>query len=488
MAGTNNTLCQDLVAVWALATTRYYAADYVNGNDGNVGYSDVSMTAAGTVAVKTLTRLRAIIPDLGDGRPIVVAINGSADGITDLQYLKSDGVTLDNLDLRGISGYRYCLVRSTNGFANDATDKKVCATAVGQAGPGTGGAWTCAAGATTNVFTVSSGTLNAELLGAGSDNGFRVRFTGNVTAGLANQAFMIQRNTATQITLSRALSLTPAVGDTFVIERPGVSVDNIFVNCSVASAGGLASISVVPLVIVGIRARQTTVSQQFIGSLTAPINISFCDFGQCLSMRSCAQVNIVRSYVDEAGTSISPGVGLRWLQTATVNVIAADINQLLNIQDSAILSLGGASVITRSSSLSFGAGCYVNTNGQTLTFSSCGSVRARMALIGRMISASSSVVFNGIDLNSAGGNPCITLTDALGANSSNFQNLFSSGGGNTDVVIDYTGMFTSQFRFFGTLTAAMATLGDVRVAGPAIQTFAAVAAGITDANGNVSRA
>lgn len=497
MSRKTNSLCLALIATWSLAlASRYYAADYVSGSDGNLGYSDSSMTAAGTVAVKTLTRLRQIIPDLGDGRAIVIAVKGNTDG-TDLQYLKPDGVTLDNLDLRGIYGYRYALVRTTRTFTNDATDKALLAPAIGLAGPNGDSTWTVAAAPapTTTIFSVAAGTLTAEP----GLNGMRVRF---ITGALAGQQFMLQRNTASQITSSRAFSAAPVAGATFIIERPGVSVDNIFINSPVGAAGGIGSGLVVPLYVVGFRARQTTLLQTFIGSLSMPFSLSFMEFDRCLSMRSVSQVNFARTYIDESGTAITTGCGLRWAQNSAVIVLITDVNQLLNIQDSALLSLGANSSIARTASLLFGVGCYFNTNGFTLSFVSSGFTRlpagqgigsasasatAIMVLVGRLVLSSSQIPCNGIDLNSAGANPCITILDPTGNSAAYISNLISSGGGNTDVVVDYTGLVTCQVRVVGTLTAT-ATLGDVRVAGPAIQTFAALAAGVTDANGNVSRA
>jgi len=491
---------QNTQALWPLATTRYYAVDYVGGSDTNIGFSDVSMAAAGIVAIKTLTRLRAIVPSNGLGRSIVIAVKGDPLGITDVQYLKPDGVTLDDLDLRDISGYRFWVCRTTRDFANSATDKKVLAPAQGQAGPGTGGVWTCAAGGTTSIFTVASGTLTAELLGITSLNGMRVRFTGNVTAALTDQALVIWRNTSTQITLGRTLTVAPADGDTFTIEVPGVSVDNIFINSDLSGAGGITNAGGVSSTnVVGFRARQNTFLVQFLATMSNNLRLSFFQFDRRASVTNVANLQCLFSYYDEASVLASPGSGLRWTQN-DISLMFNNFSVNLFMQDCALLAMGLASTINRALALTIGVACYLNTSGFLLSINGSNASRSGvfganasgptflMALVGRCQLSDSPLLVNGIDLISAGAFPCLTIRTAstMGLLPMNIGNLSSSGGGNTDVVIDSTGMRSGSIVFSTGIAAGMATLGDLRVAGPVVIPFTTFASAnnYVDVQGN----
>lgn len=473
-----------VTATWPLTTTRYYAVDYNNGDDNNQGYSDVSMAAAGLVAVKTLTRLRAILPDLGDGRNFVVAVAGNSDG-TDLQYLKPDGVTLDNLDLSGVNGYRFGLIRTTTNFVNDTADKKLLAPATGQAGPNGDGSWTVAAAPapTSNVFSVASGTLNAEP----GLNGMRVRW---LTGALAGQQFMLQRNTSTQITTSRAFTAAPVAGDTFMIERPGVSVDSININSNFAAGGSQPDISQGPVYVVGFRARQTSGKVYTLASLSAPITFSFVEYDAFLTSKSTGQTNYSRQYADEGNVFQASGCGVRHNQlTPLLNQMFTEVNQLLNYQDCALLSASANISVQRVASMLFGPGCYINTSGFRLDFVSCGATRVasaslglggtgavgRMALVGRIGLSSSCISVQGIDYGSAGANPVFLLTDAVPNEALRFSDLYSTAGGNTDVVIDATNMRAGAIGFGTNLTGSTATAGDVRTGGGTIVPFTSFA-------------
>ena len=76
------------------------------------------------------------------------------------------------------------------------------------------------AGATVSSMTIAAGALTAEPALVGK----RVRFTGNVTAALANQCRMIWMNTGTVVTPGTDFSVAPANGDTFTSKvQPYVS-------------------------------------------------------------------------------------------------------------------------------------------------------------------------------------------------------------------------------------------------------------------------
>lgn len=205
---------------------RYYAIDYDAGNDGNLGYSDASMAAAGLVAKKTWTALKAIIPRIGAGRGIVVAIKNRAAGAN---YLTPAAV-IDNFDWQGFLGYRRAQLVGTSDFSNSTTDqiRAGFVIATGATGPNGDGSWTCAAGGTVNLFAIGAGALPA----ASTLEGWRVRFKGNVTAALAERCAGIHTAVAGAggtISTMDDLNSAPAVGDEFFIEMPGVSFGTVAV-------------------------------------------------------------------------------------------------------------------------------------------------------------------------------------------------------------------------------------------------------------------
>lgn len=118
-------------AAWTLGSFRWYALDYDGGNDANAGYSDVSPAAAGLVALKTWQGLLAILPANGAGRSVEIVIKARAAGAT---YLRQDGVTAADLDLRPLLNYGRLSIRGTAteptanavAFAGDAADQIFC--------------------------------------------------------------------------------------------------------------------------------------------------------------------------------------------------------------------------------------------------------------------------------------------------------------------------------------------------------------------------
>lgn len=206
-------------ASWAIGTTRFFALDPVSGDDSNLGYSDVSMAAAGAVAKQTWASLRNIIPPTGAGRIAVLAIKGPN--------------TISE-SLNGFfSGYFQFHAVATSDFSDDSTDRILSGSTTGQAGPNMDGSWTVTTGGTTSVFSVAAGTLSAEP----GIQLMRVRFKGNITSALTNICGTIQRNSSTQITVCDNLPASPANGDEFFIERPGVVFDAIDLAFSAPEAG-----------------------------------------------------------------------------------------------------------------------------------------------------------------------------------------------------------------------------------------------------------
>jgi hypothetical protein len=274
--------------------------DYDSGDDSNVGYSDVSLAAAGAVALKTLTRLREILPPVGNGRIVMIGIKPRAAGAN---YLKPDGITIDDLDLTGLVGYGVGLVRATD-FTNTTADKLTCA------GQTVSGPYTVAAAPapTANTFEIASGTLPAEPAVLQK----RLRFT---SGALANASSNVWSNTGTSITLGNDLSAAPAAGDTFVIEEPAVRVRRILYSNTVSSPRQVTPIG--RWAIVGVAAVETTTDAILVSAATAGVTLSFCEITSSivnaglLMYDSVSTLSLERSYIDEGGASRITGTGLR---------------------------------------------------------------------------------------------------------------------------------------------------------------------------------
>lgn len=294
-------------ATWSMSLVRYFLIDYDGGNDSNVGYVDAAagstLTPAG-LAVKTFSKLMTIIPVNGNGRLMVVLGKNRAAGAV---YLDDDGVTESVVRWGALYGYRRIIRRGSSDLTNDATDRVKCGFITSITGPGGSGEWTCAGGGTTTVFSVSAGTFTVD-----ATVGFRVRFTGNVTAGLANVVRNILVNSATQITLGSAATSAPAAGDTFFVEGPGFTVGQWLATDAAPMTGtGLASSSH-DNVDVGIAVNSATLnSMQFSGGgsrQVAGIETLSTAAADQMVFAGLTELTVTSSYVDETGTTRALGM------------------------------------------------------------------------------------------------------------------------------------------------------------------------------------
>jgi hypothetical protein len=244
------------VAAWT--GRMFFAVDYDGGNNANVGQSNVSMAAAGASPWKTIEYALTQIPLYGAGRDITLAIKPRAGGAT---YLKNDGVTPDALIINWL-GYSHWEVRATTDFSDNAVDRQRVGGVIAAAGPGPGGVWTVSAGGTDNMDTTSA-TLPT---GSPGILGHRVRMTSGVHL---NKGIGIYDNTAGNVQLCYALSSTPAPGDTFLIEKPGVAVDHV----QITAISEMGEVAQYPR-IVGIRS--TGAAGFWISEVPGSIEVSFC--------------------------------------------------------------------------------------------------------------------------------------------------------------------------------------------------------------------
>lgn len=210
--GSGTILAADTVATWDRTLVRYFLVGGTGASDFNLGYIDAvagSTLVPTGLAKATIAGLLAILPRNGAGRDAMVLVaNSSASGTT---YSEA-------ADFAGIHGYRLFIKRGSTDLTNSVADRISLGAMQGLVGPNGDGSWTATAGSTTTV-TVASG-LTAEANGGGITY-MRIRWKGNVTAGLANTCSVIQKNSATVINFG-STQTAPAVGDEFFIERPGV--------------------------------------------------------------------------------------------------------------------------------------------------------------------------------------------------------------------------------------------------------------------------
>lgn len=471
------------MATWSAAVTRYYAVDYTSGSDTNLGYSDVDMATAGTVALKTLTRLREILPLQGNGRRVTIAVKGTTTG-ADIQYLKPDLVTLDDLDLRGLTGYGRIIARTTTNFVNDTSDKRVCGPAFGQVGPNGDSSWTVAVGATTAGFTIAAGALTAEP----GLSGMRVRFTGNVTAALANQARMIWQNDGTSLIVGRNFSVAPAAGDTFFIERPGVSVNEVLVDQAGAGESPNAA-NVYTVQVVGFRARQTAPSY-FNMSTNGALGLNFNEFDKHLSAAYVNFLTVSQNWIDEAGSSITTGAGARFAHDAFYVVLGSNLTQF---DDFACISVPAffSLAMFNAVNFTFGAGSVSFANVQ---LTNCGRPGASggnndiglhsgstLRTLRRPNSPGSSPPITllstyariSADVSNAGAQPCIRILNTVGG-SLVLNGLSSRDGGNTGYAVDMSSVRNLAVTVSGTNTLSPTT-GEILMAGSFATTWAQVA-------------
>ncbi len=272
------------VASWT-AAVRYYAVDYDAGDDDNAGYSDVSMTAAGAVAVKTLERVAEIIPCLASGQTLCLAIKARAAGVV----YRNDDDSADGILYLGLNGYAHVVIRATDSFANDGDDQMELGAVVAAAGPNLDDSWTVTTGATTSSFTIDAGTLPSEI----SISHKRIRW---LTGALAGTTATIWKSSSTAIEPTQNLDSAPSNGDTFLIEEQGVLIGSLGVGNSGYYSGPT---NIGELDIAGI----ATKSSFTIKGPTQVVNMAFCGqrntTGLLFNIADVSGLNISNWYYDE---------------------------------------------------------------------------------------------------------------------------------------------------------------------------------------------
>ena len=208
------------------AGTRFVAIDNELGSDANVGLSDVDLPTAALSPLKTPEEaIRRVSPVGRPGQNVVFVFKGRVGA-----YVGPDGVSAANLRA-SFFGYESIIIRSTDTFLNDATDRIRLANEVAIAGPGASSEFTVDAAPTGLKYPVVGGGLPTDR----SPFGYRIRFLTGTLAGLVTG---IVDNDAVSVSPMTDIG-TPGVGDTFLIERPSAKFGELHVN--VATIGELSN-------------------------------------------------------------------------------------------------------------------------------------------------------------------------------------------------------------------------------------------------------
>lgn len=222
------------IPIWPLDQVRHFLVHPTLGDDANAGYVDADVDAVGIVTtgrpVKTLEKVLSIIPQDGNGRAAILHIANDD--------FESGTHFTESLDLSGLSGYRYFLKRAWTAWLDQELypcwsfrDRDIAGARIAMVGPNTDGSFTVATtGSTDSILTLTVATGGAAFA-TDAATLYRIRFSGNVTAGALNMRSGVYKSYVDTLELIRNIrdrdgnSLSPVAGDTFWIERPGVAVD-----------------------------------------------------------------------------------------------------------------------------------------------------------------------------------------------------------------------------------------------------------------------
>lgn len=325
---TNTTALGVIAATWPVTTAgvqqvRCYLIDYDGGNDSNVGYIDgaagATLVPAG-LAIKTWERFFQIFPKLGNGRWAVVLWKARAAAAT---YLKQDGVTADSILTGGISGYAYLRVSGSTDLTNSASDQITQGCVQVETGPNGDGSFTVGAASTTTLLNLNAGSISAEP----ASTQYRIRFSPTtVTVALRNQCRLVTANTTGSLTLGSAASTTPATGgagDQFFIERPGCVVDKI------DWAHGVPQSTTFGLFfnyLTGVRTASTTSSAFKVSAASTGLSFVECSGATNTAVFVASDTfnfSVRDTFNTEAAAAITLGMGLRLNCQGNVNRVYA---------------------------------------------------------------------------------------------------------------------------------------------------------------------
>jgi hypothetical protein len=497
----NVVVTQNVVATWGSpASVRFFAVDTAAGNDANAGFSDASQAAAGLVALKTIAKLLQILPKLGNGRSARVAIKAG--------NYASDAT----VPLTGYTGYKALLVIGTDtvasassvAFAGDANDT-LCAgmtTATGMNAAGynpTAYSSTGADGGTPTItLQVAGGGAPGFAAPPARPFGARLRFdSATTTVALRNYATtVLQVVGTTQLILALGLPTAPAVGDVCYLEMPNVTgptttdLSNSSLYLAGLNLGSLRSSNFMASEVVFCGCDAGSLSW-IGGALVA----SPQQTGIAPTARTGYSLHSTGGIVQ--GAAIASAIGGGWTDTGaslngaviifeptSIDLEAFSMKSLVVLGGTHAVGTIAAEVIGTGSSTAHGATAQIWGTSNLFTGVAAGLQVQGGYLISR------------VKCSNAGANPAMRLNGCgLGAVISGPSGAAADG--NADVGMDLTplglgapgtgaiGCSIAVFNFSSALPTITGTLGDVRLPGGAIVSWAQLlATGMTDLAGN----
>jgi len=303
------------LALWDVTKCRYFFIDNEAGNDTHTGFLDRApghafgggeTAAVDAAKIKTVGRLLEVLPRNGNGRMAKLLFKNRTAGTP---YLQADAATEADLDLTGITGYRWIGRCGSSALSNDTNDMTQAGGIIAEDGPNGDNSYTVA-GLASNTLTIGSGTYPSDDEGAG----WRVRFKGNVTPEVENLCIPIYRiPSSTQMKLAYVPPVGPPdTGDEFFIERIGVTFRNVYDIASATSmnnADAAAAELVSPMVGIQAQPSADTDSGVFRMGCVGKTLYAFCagrDAGETqqphnLSNSDAGHLGLSDTFVDEIG-------------------------------------------------------------------------------------------------------------------------------------------------------------------------------------------
>lgn len=453
-----------------------------------------ALTAAKSTAFATFQQVQNLLVNkFGNGATLVVLGCPKIGGVT---YLKPDGVTVQDMDWTNyLTGWKRIVRRGTNDFVNDANDKIVCGY---QTVPSTNSAGYNPVGATTSLIPCQlagggAANLPPETQGVSAITWKRIRFdAATTTVALRNFTAAIYRNDAGTIVPHETLpGGTIADADVFYIEEPALkfgSLDHSHPGADNATLAGVTGATInVPTVTAG--SNSTYAGNESAG-------------GYLLQNSSNAVAKA--TYADETGTLIRVGFALRAL-TSTIfsNCYFATVEALGNLSATSQLQLvgsipfqigagsylrcglqllqtGGAAPMSAANVASLRIGNNASTTLRRTRFFKSPATQAAIANL-----SSAALMVRGVDIS----NFATPLVSIKCPSQISLNDIVSTDGGNSDVVLDmqFPGCIDANVTvgLSGEPITASASLGDIRMGGGEIATFAQLAlSNVVDANGN----
>jgi hypothetical protein len=483
---------------------------------------DAALALARTTAFRSQQRVGQVVPKFGNNATLLVLTKPRAAGAT--YKTVAGGLVDQGLDwMNNLFGYQRILIRATSDFVNDLNDKITCGFQI--AGSTNTAGYSAGATSTTfllaNILTAAGAApaLPAESSGNSAISAKRIRFSATTpTVALRNAVSVVYANGTTSITPGDVLPAVPAFvsagdpgNDIFFIEEPALRIGSFSHYLAGVVGAGLNATAPRFFTLAGFASVST--SSQFV-SLAPGGEVSWSGIELSATnafspnVTNFGRLDILRTYIDELGVSIPLGVSMRTAGNSYMSAgktlfhrsgghLGANGSLLFNIDQ---FAFGESSLIRCGVSHDGGGGGPGQGEGALsvtpLTLIGRVNVVAFRAKPMRIthdrgeadrgaidLRASASATIEGVDFANIT-HPCIKL-GTLGGKVE-IDDLTSIDGGNTNVVVDISVARKTIVNYNDIASiSATATLGDIRLSGGVIATFAGLdQTNYTDVGGN----